>query len=182
MFLDLKFHDIPNTVAGAVRAATALGVAILDVHASGGVAPMRAAAESATKAAADLKVARPLCLGVTVLTSLDRKMLATEVGVPLAVEAHVLHVARLARGAGLDGVIASPQEIGALRLTLGPHAIILTPGIRPSGPADDQARTATAAAAIRAGADYIVVGRPVTQAPDPAAAAAALVAECRAAR
>jgi orotidine-5'-phosphate decarboxylase len=179
VFLDLKYHDIPNTVAGAVREATRLGVVILDVHASGGVAMMRAASEAAAKAAAELNVPRPLCLGVTVLTSLDRKALTNEVGVSLAVEDHVLHLARLAREAGLDGAIASPQEIRPLRLALGRAAIILTPGIRPTGPAHDQVRTATATAAIQAGADYIVVGRPVTQASDPAAAAAALVEEIR---
>ncbi len=177
VFLDLKFHDIPNTVAGAVRAATALGVSILDVHASGGVLMMRAAAEAATKAAAEFKTGRPICLGVTVLTSLDRKTLATEVGVPITVEAHALSLAQLAREAGLDGVVASPQEIRALRLALGARFVILSPGIRPTGPSDDQVRTATAAAAIRAGADYIVVGRPITQATDPAAAAAAIVEE-----
>ena len=177
VFLDLKYHDIPNTVAGAVREATRLGVFIVNVHASGGAAMMRAAADAAAKAATELGVARPLCLGVTVLTSLDRRALATEVGVPVAVEGHVLHLAQLARGAGLDGAIASPQEIRPLRLALGPRATILTPGIRPSGPAEDQVRTATAASAIRAGADYIVVGRPITQAADPAAAAHSLVEE-----
>ena len=178
VFLDLKYHDIPNTVAGAVREATRLGVALMNVHASGGTAMMRAAAEAAKKAAAELKVPRPRCLAVTVLTSLDRKALTTEVGVATSVEAHVLHLARLTLDAGLDGVIASPQEIRPLRLALGRDAVILTPGIRPSGPSgDDQMRTATAIDAIRAGANYIVVGRPVTQAPDVAAAATALVEE-----
>jgi orotidine-5'-phosphate decarboxylase len=177
VFLDLKYHDIPNTVAGAVREATRLGVGLLNVHASGGLAMMRAAADAARKASSDLGLRRPLCLGVTVLTSLDRKSLATEVGVPSSVEAHVLHLARLTLDAGLDGAIASPQEIRPLRIALGRAAVILTPGIRPSGPEQDQVRTATATDAIRAGADYIVVGRPVTQAADPAAAAAALVEE-----
>jgi orotidine-5'-phosphate decarboxylase len=200
VFLDLKYHDIPNTVAGAAREATRLGVTMLNVHASGGVAMMRAASEAVVKAAKDLGVKRPLCLGVTVLTSLDRKALFTEVGVPIAVEGHVLQLARLSREAGLDGAIASPQEIRPLRIALGRQAVILTPGIRgieeragspgalrTSGGSgghvgaprkiDDQLRTATAAAAIRAGADYIVVGRPVTQASDPAAAAAAIVEE-----
>lgn len=179
VFLDLKYHDIPNTVAGAAREATRLGVFILNVHASGGVAMMRAASEAAAKTAAELNIPRPLCLGVTVLTSLDSRALATEVGVAIAVESHVLHLARLGREAGLDGAIASPQEIQPLRLALGRDAVILTPGIRPSGPAQDQARTATATSAIQAGADYIVVGRPVTQAFDPAAAASALVEEVR---
>jgi orotidine-5'-phosphate decarboxylase len=152
-------------------------VFIVNVHASGGVAMMRAAGEAAAKAAAELGVPRPLVLGVTVLTSLDRKALATEIGIPVAVEGHVLQLAQLAMDAGLDGAIASPQEIRPLRIALGSRATILTPGIRPGGPAEDQVRTATAASAIRAGADYIVVGRPITQAPDPAAAAAALVEE-----
>ena len=195
VFLDLKFHDIPNTVAGAVREATRLGVFMLDVHASGGAAMMRAAADSALTAAAELKVERPICLGVTVLTSFDRRALQQELNVPLPVEAHVLHLATVARDAGLDGCVASPQEIRPLRLALGAAWVIVTPGIRPSSPgvarrvagqrssdadgADDQVRTATAAAAIRAGADYLVVGRPVIQAPDPAQAAAALIDEMR---
>jgi orotidine-5'-phosphate decarboxylase len=190
VFLDLKFHDIPNTVAGAVREATRLRVFMLNVHASGGVAMMRAAAEAATKAATDFGVPRPLCLGVTVVTSLDRRALDVEVGVPSTVEAHVLHLARLAREAGLDGCVASPREITPLRLALGKGWVIVTPGVRmldrgaptrpPGSPnADDQARTATPAAAIRAGADYLVVGRPITAAPDPIAAARAILEECR---
>ena len=145
---------------------------------------MRAAAESARNAAAEFKVARPLVLGVTVLTSLDRRALATEVGVPSTVERHVLDLADRACEAGLDGVVASPQEIRALRLAMGPRWVIVTPGVRPSERADargsardDQARTATPAAAIEAGADYLVVGRPITQAPDPTAAARAILAE-----
>ncbi|MBI2217501.1 MAG: orotidine-5'-phosphate decarboxylase [Candidatus Rokubacteria bacterium] len=177
VFLDLKLHDIPNTVAGAVREAARLGVFMLNVHASGGRAMMRAAAEAAAKAATELGVERPLCLGVTVLTSLDRRALQLEAGVANTVEAHVLHLATAARDAGLAGCVASPQEITPLRLALGSAWVIVTPGIRPSGPADDQVRTASAAAAVRAGADYLVVGRPITQAGDPAAAAAALVAE-----
>jgi len=193
VFLDLKFHDIPNTVAGAVREATRLGVFMLNVHASGGLKMMRAAAEAATKAAKDLGVPRPICLGVTVLTSLDRRALATELGVPGTVEAHVLRLAEQARAAGLHGCVASPREIALLRNALGRDWVIVTPGIRPSRPAgaegapkagsgDDQMRTATPAAAIAAGADYLVVGRPITAAPDPSLAARAILADLDAAR
>ena len=177
VFLDLKYHDIPNTVAGAVREATRLGVFMLNVHASGGVAMMRAAADAAAKASKDFALPRPLVLGVTVLTSLDRRALDTEVGVPGTVEAHVLRLAERARAAGLDGCVASAQEIGALRLGLGRAWVIVTPGIRPAEREDDQARTATPAAAGRAGADYLVVGRPITAAVDPAAAARAILEE-----
>jgi orotidine-5'-phosphate decarboxylase len=176
VFLDLKYHDIPNTVAGAVREATRIGVRMLNVHASGGVAMMRAAAEAATKAAKDFGVTRPICIGVTVLTSLDRKGL-DEVGVTGNVEAHVLRLAERAREAGLEGCVASPQEARLLRRVLGPRWVIVTPGIRPAEREDDQKRVATPAAAIRAGADAIVVGRPITAAPDPKAAAAAILAE-----
>ena len=176
VFLDLKYHDIPNTVAGAVREATRIGVAMLNVHAGGGGAMMRAAAEAATKAAKDFGVARPICLGVTVLTSLDRKGLE-EVGVTGNVEAHVLRLAERAREAGLDGCVASPQEIRLLRRALGPRWTIVTPGIRPAERPDDQKRVATPTAAIRAGADAIVVGRPITAVPDPKAAAAAILSE-----
>jgi len=176
VFLDLKFHDIPTTVAGAVREAARLGVAMLNVHASGGVAMMRAAAEAAAKAAADFAAPRPLVLGVTVLTSLDRGTLAREVGVPASVDAHVLHLADRAREAGLDGCVASPREVRALRLALGPQWVIVTPGIRiPAAGADDQTRVATPRQARDAGADYVVVGRPITAAPDPAAAAAEIL-------
>ena len=180
VFLDLKFHDIPNTVAGAVREATRLGVFMLTIHASGGVAMMRAAAESARSAAAEFKVARPLVVGVTVLTSLDRRALEIEVGVPVTVERHVLALAEHAREAGLDGVVASPQEIRALRLAMGPRWVIVTPGVRPADRAsapDDQARTATPAAAVADSADYLVVGRPIVQAADPIAAARAIITE-----
>jgi orotidine-5'-phosphate decarboxylase len=174
VFLDLKYHDIPATVAGAVEAAARLGVGLLTVHASGGAAMLRAAAEAARAAGRD----RPRIVAVTVLTSLDRAALQRELCVPVAVEGHAVHLAALAREAGCDGVVASPREAGRLRSLLGPGALIVTPGIRlAGGAADDQARTATPAMAVRAGADYLVVGRPITGAADPAAAAAAILAE-----
>ncbi len=175
VFLDLKYHDIPNTVAGATREATRLGVFMLDVHASGGLAMMRAAAEAATKAAKDFAVARPIVLGVTVLTSLDRKALPHDLGVAGSVESHVLRLAERAREAGLDGCVASAREIGLLRGALGPRWVIVAPGIRPAERGDDQARVATPRAAITAGADYLVVGRPITAASDPAAATRAIL-------
>jgi orotidine-5'-phosphate decarboxylase len=177
VFLDLKYHDIPATVAGAVEAAARLGVGLLTVHASGGSAMLRAAATVARGAGKD----RPRIVAVTVLTSLDRAALHRELGVPVAVEGHAVHLATLAREAGCDGVVASPREAPRLRAILGPDALIVTPGVRPAGvSADDQARTATPAAALRAGADYLVVGRPITGAADPAAAATAILAELRA--
>jgi orotidine-5'-phosphate decarboxylase len=174
VFLDLKYHDIPATVTGAVEAAARLGVGLLTVHASGGLAMLRAAATAAQAAGSD----RPRIVAVTVLTSLDRAVLHREVGVPVAVEGHAVHLANLAREAGCDGVVASPREAARLRAALGRDAVIVTPGVRPpGGAADDQARIATPAAAVRAGADYLVVGRPITGAADPAAAAAAILAE-----
>jgi orotidine-5'-phosphate decarboxylase len=174
VFLDLKYHDIPATVAGAVGAAARLGVGLLTVHASGGAAMLRAAVEAARAAGSD----RPRIVAVTVLTSLDRAALQRELGVPVAVEGHAVHLAALACEAGCDGVVASPHEAARLRAILGPKALIVTPGIRPAGgPSHDQARTATPAMAVRAGADYLVVGRPITGAADPAGAAAALLAE-----
>ncbi|MGH7321807.1 MAG: orotidine-5'-phosphate decarboxylase, partial [Candidatus Rokuibacteriota bacterium] len=165
VFLDLKYHDIPATVSGAVREAARLGVSLLTVHASGGGEMLRAAAATA----AEVSRGRPRILAVTVLTSLGRAALQRELRVSLPVEGHVVHLAELARGAGCDGVVASPLEAGRLRAAMGPDWLIVTPGVRP-GPAElgDQVRVATPTAARRAGADYVVVGRPITAAPDPA--------------
>ena len=183
VFLDLKFHDIPNTVRAAVREAAELGVSMLDVHASGGRRMMEAALEGAREAAATQRLGapRPLVLAVTVLTSLATQDLE-ELGMLANPEDAVVRMAQLAERAGLDGVIASPREIAALRRACGPRFVIVTPGIRPAAAAsNDQARVATPESAIKAGADYAVVGRPITEARDPAAAADAIVAEMQAA-
>jgi len=178
VFLDLKFHDIPNTVAGAAREAARMGVLMFNVHASGGRAMMRAAADGAAAAAKELGGRRPLVLAVTVLTSLDRRALSQELAVAASVEGHVLHLAGMAVEAGLDGSVASPNEIGALRTNRGRDWVIVTPGVRPAGSVtDDQSRIATPRAAVAAGADYLVVGRPITGATDPARAAEAVLRE-----
>jgi orotidine-5'-phosphate decarboxylase len=175
VFLDLKFHDIPNTVRLAAREGARVGVSMLDVHASGGCKMMDAALEGVREGSAGRD--RPLVLAVTVLTSFGTDDLA-EVGVTLSAETAVVRLAGLAQSAGLDGVVASPQEIAAIRRACGPDFVVVTPGIRPgSAAADDQTRIATPEQAIRAGADYLVVGRPITAASDPAAAADAIVAE-----
>jgi len=177
VFLDLKFHDIPNTVAGAVQSAVATGAWMVNVHASGGSAMMKAAADAARKTAATLGRPRPLVIAVTVLTSMDDAGLA-EIGVARPMLDQVVHLARLAQASGLDGVVASPQEVGAIRAACGADFQIVTPGIRPADQQgkDDQARTLTPAQAIAAGSSYLVIGRPITAAPNPREAAETIAA------
>jgi len=170
IFLDLKFHDIPRTVGRAVRAAAAPDIALMTIHAAGGAAMIRAAAEAARSLGAE----RPRIVAVTVLTSLDAADLA-DVGVGRAPADQVAALAELAMANGADGVVCSAQEVGALRRRLGPQAYLVTPGIRmPGGSAGDQKRVATPAGAARDGASAIVVGRPILEAADPAAATRAI--------
>jgi orotidine-5'-phosphate decarboxylase len=179
VFLDLKFHDIPNTVAGAVAAATRLGVWMVNVHAGGGRAMMLAARDAAREEAARGARPAPLVTAVTVLTSLSADLLA-ETGVAGSVEDQVVRLAALAQSCGLDGVVASPQEIPLVRARCGHPFAIVTPGIR--GRADekgDQRRTLAASEALAAGATYLVVGRPIIGAADPRQAAERIGAECR---
>ncbi len=178
IFLDLKFHDIPNTVAGAVSAAADLrDVTMLTLHASGGLVMMRAAREALRG-----KKMRPALLGVTILTSLDSTAMR-EIGIAGTPGARAVSLARLARKAGLDGVVASAHEARAIRRACGPKFLIVVPGVRPAAAdVNDQSRVATPAEAIRAGADYLVVGRPITAAPDPAVAATAIAKEIAASR
>lgn len=172
IFLDLKLHDIPNTVAGAVRSVLPLHPLMLTVHASGGPAMIQAA-----KAAASDSAQPPMVLAVTVLTSLDQAALRA-IGIDRTARDQVLHLARMAVENGADGLVCSPLEVAAIRDALGPSVRLVVPGIRPQG-ADqgDQARTMTPLEAVRAGADWIVVGRPITASPSPAAMAAAIAAE-----
>ncbi len=171
IFLDLKLHDIPNTVAGAVRSATRAGASLLTIHASGGSAMLRAAAEAASQPDA------PHLLAVTVLTSMDASELDA-VGVPASPAEQVLHLARLAWSSGIRGMVCSAEEVATLRRELGPEAALVVPGIRPAGTAvEDQRRVATPAQAIVSGASMLVVGRPITKAQDPAIAAKEILAE-----
>jgi orotidine-5'-phosphate decarboxylase len=173
VFLDLKFHDIQQTVAAAVAATSPLRPFMLNVHALGGAAMMRAAAEAAAAAGA----ARPLLVAVTVLTSLDDGDL-DDIGLAGPVLDRVLALARLAQGCGLDGVVCSPLEVAALRRELGPDFKLVVPGIRPTwAAAGDQKRVMTPRQALDAGADYLVIGRPITGADDPRAAAERIVDE-----
>jgi orotidine-5'-phosphate decarboxylase len=179
VFLDLKFHDIPNTVAQAVDAAVRTGAWMMNVHASGGGAMMQAAARAAAEAATAAGGPTPLVIAVTVLTSMDEDALM-ETGVTRPLLDHVLMLARMAQGAGMHGVVASPRETAAIRQACGPNFAIVTPGIRGASAGqekNDQARTMGPAEAVKAGATYIVVGRPIIAAPNPKAAAQAIVDE-----
>ncbi|MBI3050296.1 MAG: orotidine-5'-phosphate decarboxylase [Acidobacteria bacterium] len=181
VFLDLKFHDIPNTVAQAVDAAVQTGAWMIDVHASGGSAMMQAAVRAGRDAAERLGRPAPLLVGITVLTSMDETGLR-ETGVERSLVDQVVTLARMTKDAGLHGVVASPHETSSIRQACGPDFAIVTPGIRGAsagGAKNDQIRTMGPADAIRAGATYIVVGRPITAAPDPHAAAEAMVQELR---
>ena len=183
VFLDLKFHDIPHQISGAVRSATGLGVSMLTIHASGGEEMMRRAVEGAKEVAEGAGIARPAIVAVTVLTSLDSNILH-QIGFAGDATTTVKRLATLAAQSGVDGVVASPQEITAIRTTIADSCfLIVTPGIRPAATSgaptttDDQRRIATPAFALSAGASYLVVGRPITAAPDPAKAAQQIIGE-----
>ena len=179
VFLDLKFHDIPNQVAQAVAAAVHTGAWMVDVHASGGLAMMEAAVKAGREAALQVGRPMPLVVGVTVLTSMNQDMLA-QTGVERPLLEQVVCLAQLAKSAGLQGVVASPHEIRAIRQACGADFAIVTPGIRGAsagGDKNDQMRTMGPAEAVRAGANYLVVGRPIIAAPDPRAAAQKIVEE-----
>ncbi|MEQ8427670.1 MAG: orotidine-5'-phosphate decarboxylase [Gammaproteobacteria bacterium] len=172
IFLDLKYHDIPNTVAQACKAAAELGVWMLNVHASGGKQMLQAARE-----AIDSSSKQPLLIAVTVLTSMNEEEL-TEIGVTRSLPDQVMHLASMTKDAGLDGVVCSAREAAQLKQSFGPEFCLVTPGIRPASAAkDDQKRIMTPAEAIKAGSHYLVIGRPITRAEDPGAALAAINAE-----
>ncbi|MBU0858310.1 MAG: orotidine-5'-phosphate decarboxylase [Alphaproteobacteria bacterium] len=176
LFLDLKYHDIPNTVAGAVRAACALEPAYMNVHASGGAEMMRAAHDAAGEEAARLDIDAPQILAVTILTSLDDAALA-DIGYARQSRDQVLRLAELTQAAGLAGIVCSAHEIAAVRAACGPEFILMVPGIRPAGSSsDDQKRIMTPPEALSAGATHLVIGRPITGATDPAAAAREILA------
>lgn len=177
VFLDLKFHDIPHQVAGASRSAAELGVSMFTVHASGGPEMMKRAAEAVAEVAARTGAPRTAVLAISVLTSVDSATLF-QIGVTESPAESVSRLVKLAADSGVDGVVASPQEVAAIRSAIAnPNFLVVTPGIRPAETKDDQRRVATPEAALAAGASYLVVGRPITGAPDPLAAARAIVSE-----
>ena len=171
IFYDCKLHDIPNTVAGAAKAIAKRGVWMVNVHASGGFQMML----SAVDASRDAAEKRPLVIAVTVLTSISEDIARNEVGIEKPLSEHVVSLARMAQDAGCDGVVASPREAAAIRAACGSDFLLVIPGVRPAGAdLNDQKRVLTPGDAVRQGADYIVVGRPITAAPDPLAAARAI--------
>lgn len=177
IFLDLKLHDIPNTVAGALRSLAPLAPAFITLHSQGGAAMMEAAANTVAEEAEKQNIARPLLLGVTILTSLDGEDLRAQGG-DGDVGAQVARLAQLAKTSKIDGIVCSPFEVAAMRKVLGDDAYLIVPGIRPAGAAaGDQKRVMTPKQALDTGADILVIGRPITQADDPAKAAAAIAAE-----
>jgi len=168
VFLDLKFHDIPNTVARSAAAAARLGVFMFNVHTLGGLEMMKQAAEAIRKISLEANINRPRLIGVTILTSIDQSVVQDELGIGLRMSAQVKHLAGLAYRAGLDGVVASPEDAGNLRANFGKDFLIVTPGIRPSWASpDDQKRMLTPKEALRRGADYLVIGRAILSQPDP---------------
>jgi orotidine-5'-phosphate decarboxylase len=178
IFFDGKFHDIPNTVAGAARAATRMGVWMMNVHASGGSAMMSAARSAAAEEADKLGVEPPIIIAVTVLTSINSETLQHELSVPILLQNQVSHLAQLAQNAGLDGVVASPHEIAAVKDACGPEFMVVTPGVRPAWAAvNDQKRIMTPSDAVAGGADYIVIGRAITAAENRRLAAETIIAE-----
>lgn len=178
VFLDLKFHDIPNTAARAAEAVVGLGAFMFNVHASGGKKMMAETAAAARKRADELGIAMPLLIGVTVLTSMSEAELYEETGVTRPLQEHVAALSRLCLDAGLDGVVASAREIPWIRQACGSEFLIVSPGIRPAWAAgNDQTRIVTPKEALTLGADYLVIGRPLTAAPDPREAAIRLLAE-----
>ncbi|EGO65771.1 orotidine-5'-phosphate decarboxylase [Acetonema longum] len=177
VFLDLKLHDIPNTVGQSMAVLTGLGVSMLNLHAGGGLTMMRRAREAVDKASAGNGAKRPLLLAVTVLTSIGQEEWQN-LHMPGEIGAQVVHLAQLAQKAGMDGVVASPQEAASIRAACGREFLIVTPGIRPAGSAEsDQQRIATPRGAIRAGASYLVVGRPITGAKNPTAMVQKIIGE-----
>lgn len=179
VFLDLKFHDIPNTVAHSARMATQIGAYMFNVHASGGAEMIRAAVNAVEEESEKSNVPRPIILAVTVLTSINDEILSKELRINYNVKSQVIHLAKLTQRAGASGVVASPKEISAIRRACGNDFVILTPGIRPSWSAskDDQKRITTPGEAMRRGANYIVVGRPILKASDPIDAAERILSE-----
>jgi len=179
VFLDLKLNDIPNTVGQSLAALTELGISMLNVHASGGSTMMAAAAQAVKNKAYSMGIERPKLIAVTVLTSIDSGEW-NALGYNLDLSKQVVHLARLAQNAGLDGVVASPQEAAQIRAACGDEFSIVTPGIRPSGAAiNDQSRIATPASALKSGAHHLVIGRPITAAQDPRQAAQVILQEMR---